>query len=278
MLPLRAAPTAGLIEPGPGGGPQRGSPSWAYASPSRWAVVTYALIALNVLAYLFEQALVSVHGSAVLYHFGLVPLRLVEHPTQAWHTIFTSMFMHAPETWWHIAGNMLFLVVFGRHVENGLGRTRFLMLYLGSGIIAAFAQVLVDPASTVPMVGASGAIAGVLAGYGSLYPRSPVTVLNPFPPLWILGVFTFTLPAWLVILEFFVMNLLGGLTTLGAGSGVAFFAHVGGFVAGLFLVRLLFKPPPPDRDPWHGWQPPPPSWPAPRRIYVARPIDPRRSV
>jgi membrane associated rhomboid family serine protease len=167
---------------------------------------------------------------------------------------------------------MLFLVIFGRHVEQGLGRARFLALYLASGLLAALAQVLVDPSSTVPMVGASGAIAGVLAAYGSLYPRSPVTLLNPFVPLWLLGIVTFTLPAWLVILEFFVMNLLGGITSHGASGGVAFYAHVGGFLAGLGLVRVLFKPPP--ADPWEGWQRPGAQV-APqtaRRVYVVRPF------
>ena len=117
----------------------------------------------------------------------------------------------------------------------------------------------------IPMVGASGAIAGVLAAYGSLYPRSPITVMNPVPLLWLFFGFTFTLPAWLIILEFFAMNLLGGMGSLGrSGGGVAFFAHLGGFLAGLGLVRVLLPKRPPPRP-----QPPPG-----RRLQVVRFVAP----
>src|SRR5690606_29231170 len=122
-------------------------------------------------------------------------------------------------------------------------------------------QILVEPLSPIPMVGASGAIAGVLAAYASLHPWSRITVLNPIMPLWLFGLLTFELPAWLVILEFFVVNLLSGLVSLGGtGGGVAFFAHLGGFLGGLLLVRFFFEPP--RREP--------PRWPGTRR-----PIDPR---
>jgi membrane associated rhomboid family serine protease len=228
--------------------------------PTRRApIVTWSLIALNVLAFVWEASLVSVGHHKVVFEWGLVPGRFVHQPLTELATIFTSMFMHSPDNWWHLGGNMLFLWIFGDNVEDALGRGRYLAFYLLSGICAALAQILIGPSSLIPMVGASGAIAGVLAAYGSLHPSSPITVLNPVLPLWLFFGPFFRLPAWLVILEFFVMNLLSGLTTLGTrGGGVAFFAHLGGFVAGLVLVRLLFD----DREQrrrqeWDEWQPPP---------------------
>src|ERR1700743_2561599 len=106
---------------------------------------------------------------------------------------------------------MLFLWIFGDNVEDALGHGKYALFYLAAGVAAAAAQILIDPSSTMPMVGASGAIAGVLAAYGSLYPMSPVTILNPVPLLWIFFGLFFDLPAWVVILEFFVFNVLPGL-------------------------------------------------------------------
>jgi membrane associated rhomboid family serine protease len=170
------------------------------------------------------------------------------------------MFLHDPSSLWHIGGNMLFLWIFGDNVEDALGRGRYLAFYLLCGVSAAGAQMLIDPGSLVPMVGASGAIAGVLAAYGSLYPRAPITVLNPIPILWLFFGFFLELPAWLVILEFFAVNVWYGFAAVGRGAstGVAFFAHVGGFVAGLFLVRV-FAPSGDrrDHDRWTGFRPPP---------------------
>jgi membrane associated rhomboid family serine protease len=231
----------------------------------RRPVVTYALIALNVLAYLVESAAIEARGPGFVFEWGLVPVRFAHDPLSELPNVLTSMFLHAPDTWWHLGGNMLFLWIFGDNVEDALGRGRYLAFYLLSGLAAALAQVFIDPRSTVPMVGASGAIAGVLAAYGSLHPTSPITVLNPVPPLWLVFGPVFRLPAWLVILEFFAMNLVSGLTTLGrAGGGVAFFAHLGGFVAGLILVRFFFD----DqerrrRDALEAWTPPP-------RIHLER--------
>lgn len=224
----------------------------------RRPVVTYLLIALNVIAYLFERAAVAQQGPSVVMELGLVPARLLASPLADLHTVVTSMFMHAPETWWHLGSNMLFLWIFGDNVEDALGRGRFLAFYLLCGAFAAAAQIAIDPSSTIPMVGASGAISGVLAAYGSLFPRSPVLVLNPIMPMWLFGYATLLLPAWLIIAEYFVMNLLGGFSSVGAeGGGVAFFAHLGGFVAGLVLLRLFYRQPPRPHDPWDGWRPPP---------------------
>jgi len=228
--------------------------------PTRRApIVNYLLIGLNVLVFIWERASLGagIPGRALLSDWGLVPAHLLAYPAEGVVNVFTSMFMHDPHGWMHIAGNMLFLWIFGDNVEDALGRGRYLAFYLLSGIVAALAQVLIAPHSHVPMVGASGAIAGVLAAYGSLYPRSPITVLNPIPLLWLFFGLFFELPAWVVILEFFVMNLISAFGTGAAmaGGGVAFFAHLGGFVAGLFLVRaFLRRAPRREHDRWGGFR------------------------
>jgi membrane associated rhomboid family serine protease len=238
----------------------------------RAPIVNVLLIVTNVLVFLWEKSLLwqGVRPDRLLSAFGLVPAYLTSDPLgQAW-TVLSSMFMHDPTGWAHLGGNMLFLWIFGDNVEDALGHARYLAFYLLSGLFAATAQVLIGPGSLVPMVGASGAIAGVLAAYGSLYPRSPVTVLNPFLPLWLFFGPFFELPAWLVILEFFVVNLFSGVSSLGsaAAGGVAFFAHLGGFVAGLFLVRIFLpKAPPRDHERWTTFRSPPVR----PRFYVGPP-------
>lgn len=225
----------------------------------RVPVVNYLLIALNVLVFVWERAQIALGDRRLLFEWGLVPYQLVRHPAEYWINIWSSMFMHDPTGWLHIGGNMLFLWIFGDNVEDALGRGRYLAFYLLSGLAAAAAQVLIDPSSTVPMVGASGAIAGVLAAYMSLYPRSPITVLNPIPFLWLFWGLFIELPAWIIILEFFLVNLWNGLGSVGSlqGGGVAFFAHIGGFIAGLLLVRLFLPDEPRrDHDRWSGFRPP----------------------
>ena len=150
---------------------------------------------------------------------------------------------------------MLMLHIFGDNVEEAVGHMRYGAFYLASGTGAALAQVLVGPESSIPMVGASGAIAGVLAAYLVLYPTAPILVIFPFFPLW-----PFYFPAWLVAAQWFLLNLLGGFSSLGdePQGGVAFFAHIGGFLAGLMLVRPAMK----DRrrrasTRWQGWRLPP---------------------
>jgi membrane associated rhomboid family serine protease len=224
-------------------------------------IVNYLILALNVVVFIYERLVIEmgVHPQRLVMQWGLVPSAFVEDPLAGSVTVFSSMFMHDPTGWFHIGGNMLFLWIFGDNVEDALGSVRYGLFYLLSGIAAAMAQVLIDPSSHIPMVGASGAISGVLAAYGSLYPRSPITLLNPILPLWfVFGVFL-ELPAWVVILEYFAMNLFNGLSSLGArGGGVAFFAHLGGFVAGLLLVRVLMMGKSPrDHERWRGVRPPP---------------------
>ncbi|ATB30671.1 rhomboid family intramembrane serine protease [Melittangium boletus] len=149
-------------------------------------------------------------------------------------TPLTSMFLHG--SWGHILGNCLFFWVFGNNVEDSMGRLRFLVFYLVCGLAAALAQVVVDPTSPVPMVGASGAISGIMGAYLVLYPRVRVNMLFFF--------FLVPLPAWLVLLWWFGVQVITGLPQLNSleaegGSGVAVWAHVGGFVAGLVLVKLF---------------------------------------
>jgi len=208
----------------------------------RPALVVYVLILVNVLAFVWSRALISggVDPSRFVSAWGLVPARLVAHPGTEAITLFTSMFLHDPTSYLHLGGNMLFLWIFGDNVEDALGSLRFAAFYVACGLAAAAAQILIDPGSPVPMVGASGAISGVLAAYVSLYPRAAITVLNPVPILWLFWGLFFDLPAWLVILEYFGVNLFNALVSVNHRTGgVAFFAHIGGFVAGLFLVRVF---------------------------------------
>lgn len=242
----------------------------------RTPYVTYALIALNVLVYLWQKARPPGEEMALVMDHGVVPAHFLADPVGQLSTILSSMFMHSPGSLWHLGGNMLFLWIFGDNVEDALGPRRFVGFYLLGGLVASTAQIMVDPASLVPMVGASGAIAAVLAAYGSLYPWAPVTILNPIMPLWLFGLITFQLPAWLVILEFFVMNLFSGVLSIGSsGGGVAFFAHLGGFLAGLVLVRMLFKPSRRSSPRWKGLRRSPTRDALHRRRPPRRRLDPR---
>src|SRR5450432_223934 len=145
--------------------------------------VNYALIALNVLAFMIEWFQLATRGdSFVISGYGLVPARISADPLGEGFTIFTSMFMHGGLG--HLGGNMLFLWIFGDNVEDAVGHGRYVLFYLLCGVCAAAAQVLTNPASPAAMVGASGAIAGVLGAYLVLYPRAPITVVNPMPLLW----------------------------------------------------------------------------------------------
>jgi membrane associated rhomboid family serine protease len=221
--------------------------------------VTYALIGLNVVAWLYQLWLMTlVEPQIVLASYGLVPTRLLSDPAGESFTVLSSMFMHGD--WGHLGWNMVFLWIFGDNVEDAVGHGRYLLFYLIAGAAAAAAQVLVDPASPVPMVGASGAIAGVLGAYVVLYPRAPVTILNPILPLWLLIGPLVVLPAWFVVGYWFLGNLLGGIGSLGftQGGGVAFFAHLGGFVAGLVLIRpWMAGRHKAEIERWSGWRPPP---------------------
>jgi membrane associated rhomboid family serine protease len=187
-------------------------------------------------------------ADAVVRQWALIPGLLVAHPLASAPTLFTHMFLHGGLG--HIAGNMLFLWIFGDNVEDALGHARYALFYLACGVVAALAQVAASPHSMVPMLGASGAISGVLAAYGVLYPRSPITVVNPIPLMWPFWGLFMSFPAWFVILEFFGANLWNAFQPSNPAGGVAFVAHVGGFVAGLALLPLLRTEEPVDYDPW----------------------------
>ncbi len=213
-------------------------------------VITRWLIYINVSIFLLQWLSGTQGLTQVL---GFVPLRASGSFIAELPQAFTSMFLHAGVA--HLAWNMLFLHIFGDNVEDLLGRGRFLLFYLLSGLAGAVGQYLQAPMSPIPMVGASGAIAGVLGGYLVLHPRAPVILLNPVPPLWLLMGPLLALPAWFVVGYWFFGNLMGGLTSLGAPTaGVAFFAHIGGFLAGLLLTRPMLlegnqHPPPKGRQP-----------------------------
>ncbi len=206
----------------------------------RVPIVTMVLIAGNAAAFLWQlsfglQQSVLVGGAIpyeILSFRDVGPPDLVAPP----FTIFTSMFLHGGLA--HIGGNMLFLWIFGNNVEDALGRLRFLLFYFASGVVAALSQTFITAAggdALVPMVGASGAIAGVLAGYMVLFPRARVLTL-----IFIIFIIRLVyLPASLFIGFWFAMQLLAAFAGAGGGSGVAFVAHVGGFVAGFVLVKLM---------------------------------------
>ena len=190
--------------------------------------VTYLLIVCNVLAYALESWQLSVHGDAyVIAGYGLVPTRIAADPGGELFTVLTSMFMHGGFA--HLASNMLFLWIFGDNVEDAVGHFRYALFYVACGACAAAAQVLIDPTSPAAMVGASGAIAGVLGAYLVLYPRAPVTVFVFF--------FLISLPAWVVIGGWFALQVLGARALDTSSGGVAVFAHIGGFLAGVVSIR-----------------------------------------
>ncbi len=203
---------------------------------SRFPFVNAALIVANCLAFALELALGGEAG-AFIYSWGIVPRRLLESGPSDWVTILSSMFLHGG--WTHIIGNMLYLYIFGDNVEDAMGHLPYLVFYLICGSGAAWAHVLTNASSSVPTVGASGAIAGVLGAYLVLYPRAGVLTLVP------LGFFlqVIRIPALLVLGFWIVIQVFSGLASLPlakvAGGGVAWFAHVGGFMAGMALVRLF---------------------------------------
>jgi membrane associated rhomboid family serine protease len=207
--------------------------------------VTYFIIALNTVTFLFELS-VGAQGqralNSLIYHFGVVPVHferaLVAGSAPSLVGLFlpilTAMFLHG--SWLHVIGNMWFLWIFGDNIEDYLGHFTYLLFYLISGFAAGVAHIILNAGSSVPSVGASGAIAGVMGAYFVLYPRA--RVLMWFPPI-----FFFHLPAWLVLgYWFFVQFMSGAATSIAETSqsgGIAFWAHVGGFVAGVLLIKVL---------------------------------------
>ena len=229
-------------------------------------VVTYAIIAINVLVWVLVQGLGSEPSlSSSICRLGLIPGELLQTAppgarvplseqavcilgdTASWYTPLTSMFMHGG--WMHLIGNMWFLWIFGNNVEDSMGHVRFLAFYLLCGAAAAALQTVTDPNSIVPMVGASGAIGGVMGAYVLLYPRVNVHMLL------FLGFYatTIAVPAFFMLGYWFIVQFLSGWMSIGAeGGGVAFWAHVGGFVAGAVLVLLFRDRRLLERHPYYG--------------------------
>lgn len=197
--------------------------------------VTWALIAVNVIIYAYESTLVDASYWRFLQDWAVFPNQISDG--QQLHTLLTSAFLHG--SWFHLGSNMLFLWIFGDNVEDVFGHVRYILFYIVTALAAGAAQVLIDPTSTIPLVGASGAISGVLAAYIVLFPHGLIRTAVT------LGFFiTVTmLPAWLMIGYWFFIQVISGVAALDAAGdstgGVAFFAHIGGFVAGLILARLL---------------------------------------
>jgi membrane associated rhomboid family serine protease len=231
-----------------------------YIPARRTPIVNHSLLVANVVVWLWQQLLSFAGASWVVPGYGLVPARLSLDPMGEAFTLVTSMFMHAD--FFHIGGNMLFLHVFGDNVEDALGRLRYLGFYILCGVIASLGHFLVDSSSTVPLVGASGAIYGVLGAYMVLYPKSPVQVFNTVFLLWFVIGPVPVLPAWFVAGGYFVMDVIRGYLMLGAdiAEGTAYFAHIAGFAAGLLLARWWMHA---QRDGNAYWRPPPSGPPRP---------------
>lgn len=235
----------------------------------RLPIITAAIIGANVAAWLFVQGAGSTIPLArSVCELGLIPAELTlsvppgtrfpmgdklvcltDSGRQTSHLI-TSMFLHG--SWMHLIGNMWFMWIFGNNIEDSMGRLRFVAFYLLSGLAAALGQILTNPASVIPMVGASGAISGVMGGYLILYPRVRVFALVP------LG-FIFTslaMPAWVMLGYWFLIQFVSGIATIGNEvGGVAFWAHIGGFVAGVVLIKPFVREDYYQAHRSHHWRP-----------------------
>ncbi len=208
-------------------------------------VMTVGLIVLNVLVFFYQISLGPRGGELFVYQFGAIPSVIFGSQTlpselvaiPASFSIFTSMFLHGG--YMHLIGNMLYLWIFGNNIEDAMSHGRFVVFYLLTGVVASMSHFLTDVTSEIPTIGASGAISGVLGAYILLYPRARVLVLIP------LGFFmrVMYIPAGFVLGFYFVIQLFQGTFSLGeGGGGVAWFAHIGGFIAGLLLVGLFKQP------------------------------------
>jgi membrane associated rhomboid family serine protease len=204
------------------------------------AIVTGILIAINTAILLYEETLTRAGMERFVMQWGIVPDRL------SLTSLFTSMFLHAG--WLHLAGNMLYLWVFGRNVEDLIGSARFLMFYLLCGLSAAVVHVIFNAFSPTPTIGASGAIAGVMGAYLVKFPRARIITLVIF----IVFFTTLEVPAAFLLLFWFAIQFFSGFGSIGSadytGGGTAWFAHIGGFVAGMLLIRLF-----PAKKRWRAW-------------------------
>ena len=198
-------------------------------------LVNLGLILLNALAFFYEIQKTPSALESFIFTWGLIPAHMLADPGGKWETIFSSMFLHGG--WFHILSNMWVLFIFGDNVEAALGKFRYLLFYLLSGVAAALLQTYLLPTSAVPMIGASGAIAGVLGAYLILFPRSRIASLVPI--LFILTVVE--VPAVLFLIFWFVTQIYSGLFMMqgGSASGIAWWAHIGGFLFGMLMVSFF---------------------------------------
>ncbi|MBD2361390.1 rhomboid family intramembrane serine protease [Anabaena minutissima FACHB-250] len=201
---------------------------------------TYGLIGMNVLVFLHEVSLSNAQLNLFFDQYAVVPQQLTTNLAVEWTTLFTSQFLHGG--WWHLISNMVFLWVFGNNIEDRLGHLKYLIFYLACGALAAACQWFIGMYSTIPSLGASGAISGVLGAYLIRFPQARVTTLI------FLGFFvtTISIPAMILIGVFFIQNVISGLASLQASAnmsvetgGVAYWAHIGGFVFGMILSPLF---------------------------------------
>jgi membrane associated rhomboid family serine protease len=194
-------------------------------------LVNLTLIVANILAFLYELQMGSEALNNFIFNWGLIPAHLISDPTGSWKTIYTSMFLHGG--WFHILSNMWVLFIFGDNIDARMGKMKYLIFYLLSGTAAGLLQTYILPSSQVPMIGASGAIAGVLGAYLVLFPRSRVASLVP-----IFFIFTIIeIPAVIFLIFWFLTQIYSGWFSLqgSGGSGIAWWAHVGGFIFGLTM-------------------------------------------
>ena len=206
--------------------------------------VNWALMAVCAAVFLFQASLGGRASDVFIYGYGMIPARLLEgaelpsdvRGLPAWATVFSSMFMH--DGWLHIGSNMLFLWIFGDNVEDALGHVRYLAFYLVCGVGAALAEAFLDPTSTAPMLGASGAISGVLGAYILLFPRANIRTLI----FILLFIWVANIPAWIVLGLWFAGQFAEALFTSADQSGIAVWAHVGGLLAGMALIVVLRRP------------------------------------
>jgi len=201
---------------------------------TRTPYVTYTIMAINIVVFLLYWPFLN-DGPRIwsfYVQWAMIP-DLIIHGEQT-HTFITHMFLHGG--FMHLAGNMLFLWIFGDNLEDELGHSGFAIFYISAGLVAAIAQILSDPSSQIPMVGASGAIAGVMGGYLLLYPKARIDVLFIF----IIFFKIFPIPAWIALSAWFAMQIFGGFGTDSTGGGTAYWAHAGGFVAGLVVLFPAF--------------------------------------
>lgn len=201
---------------------------------NRTPFVTYVLIALNVLIFLSYWPLFNEPRALMAFYdvYAMVPAQVSMRGE--FSTLVTSMFLHGG--WLHLGGNMLFLWIYGDNMEDEMGHVGFLLFYLASGLAAAFAHYIAAPMSSVPTVGASGAIAGVMGGYLLLFPKARIDILF----FIIILIRIFTLPAWVVLMIWFALQIFGGVGADPTTGGVAYWAHAGGFIAGVILTLPLF--------------------------------------